>query len=79
MYDLKNGGVVLPKEYTSYVIDSKPTVIYNYGNKIDGYIYSIEWFEDDYTNRLKCANFKSSAKISELVLTLAKDIAKNNK
>lgn len=78
-YNLKQGAITLPKEYTSYVINDKPNVIYNYGNKTYGYIYTIEWFEDDYTNTLLCADLKSSAKIAEAVLTLAKDIAKHNK
>lgn len=77
-YDYKNLGIFVPKEIVSYDVAGKVTTIYNFGTKSTGYIYNINWYDDEYTNTLECANFTISKDIAANVLKLAQEIDKNN-
>lgn len=76
-YDMRKGAVWIPFERHSQLVNNHPTMIYNAGNEKYGYVYSVSWYEDSFTNELKCANKKSDEAISINVVKLAKEINKN--
>lgn len=74
-YDTEHGAIWLPKERVSNLVKGHTTMIYNAGNKKDGYAYNVNWYESHYINSLRCANAKSSNDIALSVIELAKNIS----
>jgi hypothetical protein len=64
----------LAAESVSNDINNKVTIIEVSGNKKSGFIYNIQWYDDEYFHNLECANMSFSRKIMKFQIELAKHI-----
>lgn len=64
----------LAAESVSYDINNKITIIEVSGNKKSGFIYNIQWYDEEYYHELECANMNFSKKIMKNEIELAKNI-----
>lgn len=71
---LSQCGVELIKEFVTYDINNKPTIILIKGNKFSGYVYKIEWFDSMFSRELECANEEFNINIRSNVISLANRI-----
>lgn len=71
---LSKGGIRLAKEAVSYKINDKPTLIHVKGNHASGYVYNIQWYDNDFARSLECAHKKYKPSITNKVIGLAKNI-----
>jgi len=70
-----NGASVrLIKEYVTYDINKKPTVLSAEGLKSTGISYKIDWYDNDYFHSLTCANKSFSKEDMQTFIALAKKI-----
>lgn len=64
----------LAEEDVTYIINQKPTLSRIEGNNNSGFLYHIEWFDDQNFHELECANMKYSSGLNDSVIELAKAI-----
>lgn len=64
----------LAAESVSNDINNKVTIIEVSGNKKSGFIYNVQWYDDEYFHELECANMNFSRKIMKFEIELAKHI-----
>lgn len=64
----------LAMEDVVYDINNKPTIILAEGNKNSGFLYKVEWYDDENFHELECANQNYSKQINQAVIELAKQI-----
>jgi len=70
-----NGASVrLIKEYVTYVINKKPTVLSAEGLKATGISYKVDWYDNNYFHSLTCANKLFSKEDMRAFIALAKKI-----
>lgn len=60
----------------TYDINNKVTVIDVKGTKSSGFLYSIDWYDNNFFRQLECANMKYSKTITNAVIELASRIDK---
>lgn len=73
-YKLFDGSIYLKQEDIVYFINSKPTTFEVSGAKGKAYMYTLDWFDSDYSQTLECANTRYSHEIISKMVALAKDI-----
>lgn len=73
---LSHGGVKISEEIARYDINKKITEIRIEGNKDDGFMYRIYWYDKIYDHELECANMIYDPKIKNDVINLAIKIDK---
>lgn len=71
---LAGAGAEILKEFVTYEINDKPTVILVTGNDRSGFVYKIKWYTDIFNRELECANPKFSQKLRSNVISLAQHI-----
>ena len=64
----------LAMEDVTYDINNKATLTKVDGSTNSGFLYKIEWFDDNNFHELGCANKDYSSKINQSVISLAKQI-----
>jgi hypothetical protein len=64
----------LAMEDVTYAIHDKATLTHTDGSKNSGFLYKVEWFDDENFHELECANKDYSSKIKQSVISLAKQI-----
>lgn len=64
----------LAMESITYEVHNKPTLITVKGDKYLGFVYKIDWFDDEIFHNLECASKEYSSLIKDKVLTLADNI-----
>lgn len=69
-----NTAAELAAEDVTYVINKKPTISTVEGSPNTGFIYKIEWYDNENFHELECANLKYSSVLTKSVINLAKDI-----
>lgn len=69
-----NTAAELAAEDVTYVINKKPTISTVEGSPNTGFIYKIEWYDNESFHELECANMKYSPELTKSVTNLAKDI-----
>lgn len=69
-----NTAAELAAEDVTYVINKKPTISTVEGSPNTGFIYKIEWYDNESFHELECANMKYSSDLTKSVTNLAKDI-----
>jgi hypothetical protein len=69
-------SALLAIEDVVYDVNNKATIILAEGNKKSGFIYKVEWYDNDNFHELECANMKYSGDIKNAVVELAKNIDK---
>lgn len=67
-------AVELAMEDVTYDVSSKATLKTVRGNKGNGFVYKIEWYDDSSFHELECANMNYSSEITESVINLANEI-----
>ena len=67
-------SMTIAEEAVSYDINNKISLIETSGNKKSGFIYNIQWYDDEYFHELECANMNFSRKIIQSGIELAKNI-----
>lgn len=67
----------LALEDVTYAINSKATLTHTKGFPGSGFVYLVEWYDDQYFQELECANEKFSNEIKDSVINLAKKIDSN--
>lgn len=77
-WTLSGGATTLAKENVRYDINEKPNTFYIAGNTQDGFIYRLNWFDqengNDYSNVIKCANQKYSEDITKQLMNVARKL-----
>lgn len=73
---LSNGGVMLTKEYTKYIVHNKPTFISIEGNDESGYVYTIRWYNSIKVSMVDCATPKYDTAVTKKIIALAEKIDK---
>ena len=71
---ITHGAAKLAREYVTYDVNSKSTIIFAEGQKDQGFAYKVEWFDDTFFHTLKCASEKFSQEAKESTILLAKRI-----
>lgn len=74
---LSHGSAVIPKEDINYKVNGKITVMNVTGEPNSGFMYSVDWYDNNYFRELKCANRKFSPSIMDASLELARIIDNN--
>ena len=69
-----NTAAQLAMEDVTYTINHKATLMRTEGSENSGFLYTIEWFDDDNFHELECANLTYSPKINNAVIELANQI-----
>lgn len=69
-----NTAVELAMEDVTYTVNNKPTVNFVEGNPESGFLYKVEWYDNENFHELNCANMRYSSSTNESVISLAKRI-----
>lgn len=82
-YEIENlkashGSINLPVEDIKMLVNNKPTMLWVEGNKDDGFLYQINWFENDFSYELQCVNSIYSGKQLQYFIEQANKIDKND-
>ena len=74
---LLHGGVKISKEAVRYDVNKKPGTLKVEGSNSTGFIYHIDWFDQQYEHDLECANSKYDKKLTESLIAFAQRIDAN--
>jgi hypothetical protein len=72
-YKLENGSVEVAQEAVSHLVNNKISDLYVKGNN-RGYVYSVDWYSDEFGYNLQCIHDNYSRKIVDLFIELAKNL-----
>lgn len=77
--NMKIEGVKIDDNVLSHEINDKPTIISSYGNSKDGYLYSIEWFDENsdktvIDQTISCAMPSKNESVISNIIELGKKI-----
>lgn len=75
---LNQSAARLIKEYITYDINAKPTLVSAQGEDKGGYSYKVEWFDEEYYHTLTCASKNFSKEYTVHAVDLAKRIDSEN-
>ena len=67
-------SALLAMEDVVYDVNNKATIVLVEGSEKSGFIYKVEWYDNENFHELECANMKYSADINDAVVELAKKI-----
>ena len=67
-------SAMIAMEDVSYIINNKATLAKVEGSKSSGFIYKVEWYDDENFHELECANSIYSKQTNQDVIRLAKEI-----
>lgn len=73
-----HGAAIIPEEDVTKDINGKITVTNITGEPNVGFMYSVDWYDDNYFRELKCANEKYEPYIMYSALELARGIDNNS-
>lgn len=68
----------LAEESITYDVNNKPTLSRIEGSEHSGFLYTLEWYDNENFHELECANMKYSKELTDQVLNLAKIIDNSN-
>ena len=71
---LTHGSIVLGQEDVQYLVNNKPSLIRIYGNKQQGFVYEVEWYEDKFFKQLSCALPEYGSNVKDKLIELAVQI-----
>lgn len=74
---ISQGAAVIPKEDATDDVNGKITVKNITGEPNSGFMYSVDWYDDNYFRELKCANEKFNQYIMNQTIDLARIIDNN--
>jgi hypothetical protein len=73
---LTHEAVRVDETFVTYSVNEKVSVVEVEGNKSSGYVYKVEWFDNNYFRDLECANPIYSESLMKNVILLANKIDK---
>ncbi|MEI6096061.1 MAG: hypothetical protein WCR08_11505 [Gammaproteobacteria bacterium] len=71
-----NTAAELAIEDVTYLVNKKATITTVYGSPSTGFIYKVEWYDNENFHELECANMTYSPNLKQEVINLAKNIDK---
>jgi len=71
---LTKTSAYIPKEIATYAVNNKLTKINAMGDKDTGFVYEVEWWDQQFKRTLECASQNYSQDIAKATLELAKKI-----
>lgn len=71
---LTHGSVIIPKEDARTDINGKATIVEVEGKQKNGFIYNVEWYDQNFFRQLECLNMAYDPSITQRVIELAKNI-----
>lgn len=74
-----HGSIILAEEDIIRDINGKATTIEIIGQKGQGFVYNVEWYDNNFFKQLECASPAYSPDITSKLITLAKVIDKTKK
>ena len=76
IFDMKDvkGAVILPSDAIEYTVNNKPTLKTVEGNIKDGFVYSVNWFDDTFNHEIRCALRKFGSSHIEKLVVAANEI-----
>jgi hypothetical protein len=69
---LSKGSIRIPENQVTHTVNGKITTSHVEGNKKDGFLYTVEWYDEALSHKLECVT-KTSSKLST-VIAMAKGI-----
>lgn len=74
--NVKSSGTsaLLAMEDVIYDVNNKATIVLVEGNEKSGFIYKVEWYDNENFHELECANLEYSADTTNAVIALANQI-----
>ncbi len=73
---LSQASAQIPKEEVTYKINNKPTITNISGSVNTGFLYSAQWFDDNYFSSLDCANTNFDKSFMSKLIEIAKKVDK---
>lgn len=73
-----HGGAIIPEEDATKEVNGKITITNITGEPKAGFLYSVDWYDNNYFRELKCANENYKPSTMNLVLELAQAIDNNS-
>jgi hypothetical protein len=74
---LSRGSAILPQEDVTYEVNNKITIHLIAGKLNSGFMYSVDWYDENFFHELKCANEQYSEKLMNNAIELARQIDAN--
>lgn len=71
---ISHGSIMVADDSVRYDVNSKITLIDVSGSNTSGYVYKIDWFDDEGVHKLECANMNYSSTLTNKTVALAKQI-----
>lgn len=71
---LAHSGVELIKEFVSYDVHNKPSIVLIKGTDKTGFVYKVQWYDNTFSRELECANAKFSSQLRTDFIELANRI-----
>lgn len=75
---LSNGSARIDPSAVRYDVNNKPGDIFVQGSINSGFLYTVSWFNNEYSYILECANMNYDKAITDKAIELARIIDKNN-
>lgn len=72
-----HGAAIIPEEDATKDVNGKVTVANITGEKNNGFLYSVDWYDNNYFRELKCANEKFEPSVMSSIIELARGIDNN--
>ena len=69
-----NTAAELAIEDVTYSVNNKATITTVEGNKSSGFLYKVDWYDNQNFHELECANMKYSAETTNSIIALANQI-----
>ena len=76
---LTHGSIVLGKEDVEYLVNNKPSLLRVYGNNNQGFVYEIEWYNNQFFKQLSCALPEYNSGARQNLIDLANQIDNKDK
>ena len=71
---LMRSSIRIPSDIVTHQINEKVTTIEVEGNKKDGFLYTVEWYDDNFSRKLECVTSDYSKALLATVIDTAKRI-----
>lgn len=71
---LNHSSAILEKDFVSYDVNNKVTIVEVIGKKTSGFSYTVEWYDNNFFRTLECANENYSQSYTTNAIEIAKTI-----
>lgn len=71
---IMRASIRIPSDIVTYDINDKVTTMNVQGNRHDGFLYTVDWYDDDFSRKLECFALSYNPDILNAVVTISKSI-----